>query len=90
VLPYTPGLRPNGWWELQAIAGFRAGDPTPRGDWALNAPRDTPAYELGAWVSQVLGRPVSLQPDMCTLRLPSPLAALGNGPNMPLYWVMPA
>ena len=72
-----------GWWELLTVADFETGNHAPD-DWTLDAPRDTPAASLAAWVREILGHPVELEAGTWELR---PGGTFARWHTEPLFWV---
>jgi hypothetical protein len=73
----------SGWWELVTVADYHAGNPAGDG-WSLNAPRTGPETRLGAWVTDMLGYPVALDPDTTALKADR---SFTRWHTEPLYWV---
>jgi len=73
----------DGWWELATLDDYEAGNP-PREDWILDAPRETPAEKLTAWVAERVGHLVALERDTTRCRTTGPFA---RWLQITLYWV---
>jgi hypothetical protein len=77
-----------GWWDLQEIGAWEAGDPPPGDDWSLDpAPGGDSPARLAGWAAGLLGCPVSLRPAVVRVR-PGRLP-FRRWREEPAYWVAP-
>lgn len=82
------GRRPAaGWWDLQEIAAYDAGEPPPGGDWSWDGPRDEDPLRLANWAALVLGHPVALDADIVSMRPGWPPLPWRRWRPEPVYWV---
>ncbi len=50
-----------GWWDLQEVTAYDAGEPPPGGDWSWDGPRDEDSLRLANWAALALGHPVTVE-----------------------------
>jgi hypothetical protein len=78
------GVRATGIWELMTVADFEAGGSGPPGWWLAGGPQASGEL-LAAWVRELLGCPVVLEPGSAEIEIPRWLGLRRRA--VPLYWV---
>lgn len=92
VLHWVPGYLvrggSDGWWELQPVADYDAGEPQLDPDWYLeDEPRDIDAADFTEWIASLAGFPVTVEQD--SVRITSPRSLRFFRPE-PVWWIRPA
>jgi len=92
VLHWAPGYlvksSHDGWWELQDIASYEAGEPQEDLHWALEFEgRDIDAADFTEWIAGLVGYPVTVEKSWTRITCPRALRFLRPEP---LFYVSPA
>jgi hypothetical protein len=95
VLHWVPGylirggaVWGDGWWELQSIADYDAGEPQTDPAWMLEAePRDIDADDFTEWIAEMVGYPVEVEKSSTRITC---LRALKWNREEPVWLVYPA
>lgn len=77
----------DGWWELQPLADYEAGEPQGNPDWYLEGePRDIEADDFTEWIAGLTGYPVSVEKSSVRITCPRALRTSRE----PVWYVRPA
>jgi hypothetical protein len=84
--PYLTGTR-SGWWDLQDIASYEAGQPQLDLEWALeDEPRGIDAADFTDWIGGMTGFPVTVVKSWARITC---WRALRFRRREPLFYVFP-